>query len=103
MNKVLVFALFTLIIYSCGSNDRGELMGVKYKKKWFSEKPFGMALIPGGSFTMGKQDQDVIGTMSTPTIILLDCLPCITAREGVNAPSRSFWKFNRPFERKLEV
>ena len=67
MNKALVFALFTLIIYSCGSNDRGELMGVKYKKKWFSEKPFGMALIPGGSFTMGKQDQDVIGTMSTPT------------------------------------
>ena len=67
MNKVLVFALFTLIIYSCGSNDRGELMGVKYKKKWFSEKPFGMALIPGGSFTMGKQDQDLIGTMSTPT------------------------------------
>ena len=67
MNKVLVFALFTLIIYSCGSNDRGELTGVKYKKKWFSEKPFGMALIPGGSFTMGKQDQDVIGTMSTPT------------------------------------
>jgi sulfatase modifying factor 1 len=67
MNKALVFALFTLIIYSCGSNDRGELTGVKYKKKWFSEKPFGMALIPGGSFTMGKQDQDVIGTMSTPT------------------------------------
>lgn len=67
MNKALVFALFTLIIYSCGSNDRGELMGVKYKKKWFSEKPFGMALIPGGSFTMGKQDQDLIGTMSTPT------------------------------------
>ena len=33
MNKALVFALFTLIIYSCGSNDRGELMGVKYKKK----------------------------------------------------------------------
>jgi gliding motility-associated lipoprotein GldK len=26
-----------------------------------------MAYIPGGSFTMGKQDQDLIGTMSTPT------------------------------------
>ena len=67
MNKAVVFALFTLIIFSCGSNDRGELTGIKYKKKWFSEKPLGMALIPGGSFTMGKQDQDVIGTMSTPT------------------------------------
>jgi gliding motility-associated lipoprotein GldK len=26
-----------------------------------------MAYIPGGSFTMGKQDQDLIGTMSTPS------------------------------------
>ncbi len=26
-----------------------------------------MALIPGGSFTMGKQDQDIIGTMNAPT------------------------------------
>ena len=67
MKKTVIFALLTIVLYSCGSNDRGELMGVKYKKKWFSEKPFGMALIPGGSFTMGKQDQDVIGTMSTPT------------------------------------
>ena len=67
MNKAAIFALLTIVLYSCGSNDRGELMGVKYKKKWFSEKPFGMSLIPGGSFTMGKQDQDVIGTMSAPT------------------------------------
>ena len=67
MNKAAIFALLTIVLYSCGSNDRGELMGVKYKKKWFSEKPFGMSLIPGGSFTMGKQDQDLIGTMSAPT------------------------------------
>jgi gliding motility-associated lipoprotein GldK len=67
MNKAAIFALLTIVLYSCGSKDRGELIGVKYKKKWFSEKPFGMSLIPGGSFTMGKQDQDVIGTMSAPT------------------------------------
>lgn len=67
MKKAAVLALLITVLYSCGSNDRGELVGVKSKKKWFSEKPFGMALIPGGSFTMGKQDQDLIGTLNSPT------------------------------------
>ena len=67
MKKAAIFALLITVLYSCGSNDRGELVGVKAKKKWFSEKPYGMALIPGGSFTMGKQDEDIIGTLNTPT------------------------------------
>ena len=67
MKKAAIFALLIAVFYSCGSNDRGELVGVKVKKKWFSEKPFEMSLIPGGSFTMGKQDQDIIGTMNSPT------------------------------------
>ncbi|MBT6377985.1 MAG: SUMF1/EgtB/PvdO family nonheme iron enzyme, partial [Flavobacterium sp.] len=53
-------------MYGCGSNDRGELVGVKSKTKWFSERPFGMVPIPGGSFTMGRQDEDLTGTMSAP-------------------------------------
>ncbi|MDG2151528.1 MAG: gliding motility lipoprotein GldK, partial [Polaribacter sp.] len=67
MKKTVILALLIVIFYSCGFNDRGELIGVNYKKKWFSEKPFGMVLIPGGSFTMGKQDQDIIGAMNAPT------------------------------------
>ncbi len=67
MKKITLFALLITVIYSCGSNDRGELVGVKVKKKWFSEKPYQMSLIPGGSFTMGKQDPDIIGTMNAPT------------------------------------
>ena len=67
MKKAAIFALLITFFYSCGSNDRGELVGVKTKKKWFSEKPYGMVLVPGGSFTMGKQDEDIIGTMNAPT------------------------------------
>ena len=67
MKKIALFTLVITLIYSCGSNDRGELTGVKMNKKWFAEKPLGMALIPGGSFTMGKQDEDVLGTLGTPT------------------------------------
>lgn len=67
MKRVALFALIVTLLYSCGSNDRGELTGVNSKRKWFAEKPMGMTLIPGGSFTMGKQDEDVIGALNSPT------------------------------------
>ena len=65
MKKATLYVLLITIIYGCGSNDRGELVGVK-SKKWFSERPFGMVSIPSGSFTMGRQDEDITGTMSAP-------------------------------------
>ncbi|CAL2076631.1 gliding motility lipoprotein GldK [Tenacibaculum sp. 190524A05c] len=68
MKKVALFALTLVFFYSCGSsNDRGELVGVKSKRKWFAEKPYGMVYIKGGSFTMGKQDEDPLGAMNAPT------------------------------------
>lgn len=67
MRRVALFALILTMLNSCGSNDRGELIGVSSKRQWFAEKPTGMALIPGGSFTMGKQDEDMVGTLSAPT------------------------------------
>ncbi|WP_369048612.1 gliding motility lipoprotein GldK [Tenacibaculum sp. UWU-22] len=66
MKKLAVFAVLIAIIYSCGSNDRGEVLGVKSKRKWFPERPYQMAFIPGGSFTMGKQDEDPLGTLNAP-------------------------------------
>ncbi len=67
MKRNLLYALLIILIYACGSNDRGELVGVKFKKKWFAEKPVGMTLVPGGSFTMGKQDENLVGTLNAPT------------------------------------
>jgi gliding motility-associated lipoprotein GldK len=67
MKKTVLFVLLAVIVYSCGSNDRGELVGIKAKKKWFSEKPYRTVTIPGGSFTMGKQDEDIVGTINTPS------------------------------------
>ncbi len=67
MKKVAVLILLMVIVYSCGSNgNRGELVGVKSKRKWFAEKPYGMVLIEGSSFTMGKQDEDQLGAMNSP-------------------------------------
>ncbi|MGK0308342.1 MAG: sulfatase modifying factor 1, partial [Urechidicola sp.] len=67
MKKVSLYILLAAVIYSCGKNDKGQLVGVKSKSTWNTEKPFGMTLVPGGSFTMGKQDEDISGALNTPT------------------------------------
>ncbi len=67
MRKISLYILLALLVYSCGSNDQGELVGVRAKKAWHSKRPMGMAKIPGGSFTMGKEDEDVAGALNTPT------------------------------------
>ena len=57
MKRIFLVALSIFLSLSCG-NKRGELIGVK-QKKWFPEKPYGMTLVEGGAFIMGKQDDDI--------------------------------------------
>ena len=65
MKKLLVVLTLSLIVLSCGNKNRGELIGVK-QKKWFSEKPYGMVLIEGGSYIMGKSDEDIAQLGNAP-------------------------------------
>jgi len=67
MKRISLYILLSVLLYSCGSNDQGELVGVKSGSQWHSKKPLGMVLIPGGSFTMGRQDEDVSGALDAPT------------------------------------
>ena len=69
MKQITVLILLLTIVYSCGtsqSNDKGELVGARTNSKWHAETPFGMVFIPGGTFTMGKQDEDDMGALNTP-------------------------------------
>jgi gliding motility-associated lipoprotein GldK len=67
MKKLLAFfAVIAFLLVSCNSGDRGELVGTK-GKKWHPEKPYGMTLIPGGSFIMGKADDDFVAVNDAPT------------------------------------
>ncbi|MES2575875.1 MAG: gliding motility lipoprotein GldK [Bacteroidota bacterium] len=70
MKKFIAFAAIITLLIGCGkTGDKGELVGVK-GAKWHPEKPYGMTLIPGGSFIMGKSDEDVagVGDASTKTV-----------------------------------
>jgi gliding motility-associated lipoprotein GldK len=66
MRKVTLFFLVATTLIGCGKSNQGELVGIK-QKKFYPQKPHGMVLIPGGSFTMGSSDEDVIAANDNPT------------------------------------
>ena len=66
MKKFIALAAIVALMSSCNSGDRGELVGVK-GKKWLPEKPYGMTLIPGGAFVMGKSGDDFVAVNDAPT------------------------------------
>ena len=67
MKKFIALTAIIAFLASCNSGgDRGELIGAK-GKNWHPEKPYGMTLIPGGSFIMGKSDDDFVAVNDAPT------------------------------------
>ena len=67
MKKLLLSSIaFVFLLTSCGSKTKGELVGAQ-GKKWYPEKPYGMELIPRGSFIMGKSEEDQAKVLNAPT------------------------------------
>jgi formylglycine-generating enzyme required for sulfatase activity len=66
MKKIVFLALALALVVGWGSKDKGELTGVK-GKRWHPEKSYGMSLIPGGAFIMGKSDDDIVDLQDAPT------------------------------------
>ena len=67
MNKLLLSSIaFIFLLTSCGFKTKGELVGTR-GKKWYTEKPYGMELIPQGSFIMGKAEENQAKTLNAPT------------------------------------
>lgn len=67
MKKILFLSIVYITLISC--NDfgvNGELIGATSENPWFAEKPYGMVLVPGGSFTMGKTEENRWGGFEMP-------------------------------------
>jgi len=65
MRKVILL-LAIAFLTSCGRKDKGDLVGVQ-GQKWNPETPFGMVSITGGSFIMGKSEDDIANINDAPT------------------------------------
>ena len=64
MRYSIIFSL--IIFFNCGSPlDNGDLVGIE-SSDWENEHSYGMSLIPGGSFTMGEVDYDVLQSKLAP-------------------------------------
>ena len=94
MKKLVLLTAVLAIITSCGSGDRGELVGVK-GKKWHPEKPYGMELVPGGSYIMGKSDDDLAGVKNAPTKTVTVRSFYMDATEITNSEYRQFVEWVR--------
>ncbi len=98
---ILLTAVFAMLA-SCGSKDRGELVGVQ-GKKWHPEKPYGMELIPGGAFIMGKADDDLAGVNDAPSKTVTVRAIYMDATEITNSEYRQFVNWVRDSIVRMEL
>lgn len=104
MKKFALLTAVLALLASCNSGDRGELVGVK-GKKWHPEKPYGMALVPGGSFIMGKSDDDLAGIQDAPTKTVTVRAFYMDETEITNSEYRQFvnWVRDSTIRTKLAI
>ena len=102
MKKLLAFIAVVALLFSCNSGDRGELVGTK-GKKWHPEKPYGMTLIPGGSFIMGKADDDFVAVNDAPTKTVTVRSFYMDETEITNAEYRQFVEWVRDSTVRLRL
>lgn len=104
MRKSIVLLSVVSMLISCSSGDRGEVVGVK-GKKWRSETPYEMTLVPGGAFIMGKSDDDFAGIGDAPAKTVTVRSFYMDEYETTNAKYRQFveWVKDSIIRTKLAI
>ena len=69
MKKLTFLLLMISTLVSC-YEENGELIGVQDRPEWYQPVPYGMLLIPQGSYTMGNTDQNGPGAMVSKTKVV---------------------------------
>lgn len=67
MKKLLSISTVIALLVSCAPGGSGELTGVPGRSGYSEATPYGMVLIPQGSYTMGSNDQDVAWAINAPS------------------------------------
>ena len=96
IKNIFRVGFLTLLLSSCGSgSDRGELVADGQGTNWNAEKPYGMVLIPSGSFTMGNSGEDLVGKMNTQSRTVTVRQYFMDETEVTNAEYKMFVEYVR--------
>nr|WP_179351620.1 gliding motility lipoprotein GldK [Winogradskyella vidalii] len=102
IKKFILLTAVLVMVASCNSGDRGQLVGVK-GKQWHPEKPYGMTLVPGGAFIMGKSDDDLAGVQDAPTKTATVSAFYMDETEITNSEYRQFVEWVRDSTLRLKL
>ncbi len=69
MKKLIIFGAIAALFSSC-SQENGEVIGVQGREEFYQPVPYGMLLIPQGSYTMGNDDEDITGATVSQTKVV---------------------------------
>lgn len=64
MRKPLYFLVASLLLVACAGEGEGELVGVADRAPAYTADPFGMVLIPQGSFVQGAGEEDIVSSLN---------------------------------------
>lgn len=70
MKRLTYIFIILITTLSACNRENGELIGVQGRPDFYQPVPYGMLLIPQGSFTMGNTDQDVPGARVSETKVV---------------------------------
>jgi len=70
MKRLTFLLTFAIALLTSCDQGNGELIGVQDRPDWYQPVPYGMLLIPQGSYTMGNTDQDVPGARTAKTKVV---------------------------------
>lgn len=66
--KCLVGLVVLVTVISCKtSTNNGELIGARLERLKTNKAPYGMVLVPGGTFIMGQSDEDITHSQTSQT------------------------------------
>jgi formylglycine-generating enzyme required for sulfatase activity len=103
MRRSFYLLAATLLLYSCGGKDTGELIGVVDRAPAYSADPHGMVLVPQGSFVMGSGDEDIPWSLNAEAKTISVAAFWMDDTEITNNEYRQFVQWVRDSIARLEI